>query len=239
MAETVRHPEGSDGIDRGVLDSVMAGAGRRQVRGMSGQRTTFQECAREKDRRGRLPMVAVSALGWFAAGSYRPEQAICGVRTLLRYRGELIRFAAEHIQHMQKALEQMNVKLGHVISDVTGVSGLAIIDAILAGERDLRTLAKLRDPRVRASEETIIKALEGDYRLENLITLQYSLDLYRHYQKKIGELDKEMEAFKSELPDRIDIGKYPLPPRKKKSRPKQQHNAPAFDLRTHCYRILG
>ena len=172
-------------------------------------------------------------------GSYRPEQAICGVRTLLRYRGELIRFAAEHIQHMQKALEQMNVKLGHVISDVTGVSGLAIIDAILAGERDLRTLAKLRDPRVRASEETIIKALEGDYRLEHLITLQYSLDLYRHYQKKIGELDKEMEAFKSELPDRIDIGKYPLPPRKKKSRPKQQHNAPAFDLRTHCYRILG
>src|ERR1035438_5920598 len=77
---------------------------------------------------------------------------------------------------MQKALEQMNVKLGHVISDVTGVSGLAIIDAILAGERDLRTLAKLRDPRVRASEETIIKALEGDYRLEHLITLQYVSD---------------------------------------------------------------
>jgi transposase len=172
-------------------------------------------------------------------GSYRPEQAICGVRTLLRYRGELIRFAAEHIQHMQKALEQMNIKLGHVISDVTGVSGLAIIDAILAGERDLRTLAKLRDPRVRASEETIIKALEGDYRLEHLITLQYSLDLYRHYQNKIGELDKEMEAFMSELPDRIDIGKHPLPPRQKKSRPKKQHNAPAFDLRTHCYRILG
>src|ERR1035437_10214343 len=68
MAETVRHPEGSDRIDRGVLDSVMAGAGRRQVRGMSGQRTTFQECAREKDRRGKLPRVAVAALGWFAAG---------------------------------------------------------------------------------------------------------------------------------------------------------------------------
>src|ERR1017187_4097036 len=68
MAETVRHPEGSDGIDRGVLDSVMAGAGRRQVRGMSGQRPPFQECAREKDRRGRLPMVAVSAFGGFAAG---------------------------------------------------------------------------------------------------------------------------------------------------------------------------
>src|SRR6202142_4326213 len=68
MVETVRRPEGSDGIDRGVLDSAMAGAGRRQVRDMPGQRTAFQECAREKDRRGRLPMVAVSALGGFATG---------------------------------------------------------------------------------------------------------------------------------------------------------------------------
>jgi len=66
-------------------------------------------------------------------GSYRPDQAICGVRTLLRYRGELIQFAAQHIQHMQKALEQMNIKLSHVISDLTGVSGLAIVDAMLAG----------------------------------------------------------------------------------------------------------
>lgn len=172
-------------------------------------------------------------------GSFRPEQAICGVRTLLRYRTELIRFAAEHIQHMQKALEQMNVKLSHVISDLMGVTGLAIVDAILAGERDLRKLAKLRDPRVHASEETIMKSLEGDYRLEHLITLQHSLELYRHYQKKIGELDQKMEAFMSQLPDRIDTSKYPLPPRKKKSRPKKQHNTPAFDLRTHCYRILG
>ena len=149
-------------------------------------------------------------------GSFRPEQAVCGVRTLLRYRVELIRFAAEHIQHMQKALEQMNVKLGHVISDLTGVTGLAIVDAILSGERDLRELAKLRDPRVRASEETIMKSLEGDYRLEHLTTLRYSLGLYRHYQEKIGELDKQMEAFMSQLPDGIDMEKYPMPPWRKK-----------------------
>src|ERR1017187_9482982 len=172
-------------------------------------------------------------------GSFRPDQAICGVRTLLRYRVELIRFAAEHIQHMQKALEQMNVKLSHVISDLTGVTGLAIVDAILDGERDLKRLADLRDPRVHASQETIMKSLDGDYRLEHLITLQHSLDLYRHYQKKIGELDKKMEVFMSGLPDRIDIGKCPLPARKKKSRAQKRHNAPAFDLRTHCYRILG
>jgi transposase len=172
-------------------------------------------------------------------GSYRPEQAICGVRTLLRYRLELIRFAAEHIQHMQKALEQMNVKLSHVISELTGVSGLAIVDAILSGERDPRKLAQLRDPRVQASEETIMKSLEGDYRPEHLFTLQHSLDLFRHYQKKIGELDQKMETFMSELPDRIDVGKFPIPPRRKKSRPHKHRNAPAFDLRTHCYRILG
>jgi hypothetical protein len=171
-------------------------------------------------------------------GSFRPEQAVCGVRTLLRYRVELIRFAAEHIQHMQKALEQMNVKLGHVISDLTGVTGLAIVDAILSGERDLRELAKLRDPRVRASEETIMKSLEGDYRLEHLTTLRYSLGLYRHYQEKIGELDKQMEAFMSQLPDGIDMEKYPMPPWRKKSRPAKHHNAPAFDLRMQCYRIL-
>jgi len=172
-------------------------------------------------------------------GSYRPDQAICGVRTLLRYRGELIQFAAQPIQHMQKALEQMNIKLSHVISDLTGVSGLAIVDAILAGERDLRKLAKLRDPRVRASEETIMKSLEGDYRPEHLITLQYSLDLYRYYQTQIAELDKKMETFMSELPDRVDMDKCPLPPWRKRSRQHKQHNAPAFDLRTHCYRILG
>jgi transposase len=172
-------------------------------------------------------------------GSYRPAQAICGVRTLLRYRVELIRFAAEHIQHMQKALEQMNVKLNHVISDLTGVTGLAIVDAILGGERDLRKLAGLRQPGIRASEETIMKSLEGDYRLEHLITLQHSLDLYRHYQQKIGELDKKMEVFMSGLPDRVDLSQCPLPPWRKKSRAHKQHNAPAFDLRTHCYRILG
>src|ERR1035438_8738859 len=123
----------------------------------------------------------------------------------------------------------MNVKLSHVISNLMGVSGLAIVDAILSGERDLRKLAKLRDPRIRASEETIMKSLEGDYRLEHLITLQHSLDLYRHYQQKIGELDKKMEVFMSGLPDRIDIGKCPLPARKKKRRAHKRHNAQAFD----------
>ncbi len=171
--------------------------------------------------------------------SFRPDQATCGVRTLLRFRTELIQFAAQHIQHMQKALEQMNIKLSHVISDLTGVTGLAIVDAILGGERDLRKLAALGSRRVRASEETLMKSLEGDYRPEHLITLQCSLDLYRHYQTKIAELDKRMDSFMSELPDGVDISQYPLPAWRKQSRQHKQHNAPAFDLRSHCYRILG
>ena len=171
--------------------------------------------------------------------SFRPEQAICAVRTLLRHRNNLIEGAAKHVLHMEKALEQMNLKLHHVISDLTGVTGLAIVDAILAGNHDPAALAKLCDRRIRASEETIVKSLEGDYRPEHLITLRQSLELYRDYQKKIAALDGEMEAFMAELPAKVDLRAHPLPEGKKKRSKKPQHNAPAFDLRSHCYRLLG
>lgn len=170
--------------------------------------------------------------------SHRPEQAICGVRTLLRMRSELIAMAAQHIQHMQKCLEQMNIKLAHVISELAGVTGLAIVEAIAGGERDPEKLTKLRDKRIQASAETIRKSLEGDYREEHVITLGISLALYRQYQEAIESLDKRMEEFLYRLPEKIDTGKFPLPATKKKNRKKTRH-APAFDLRTHCYRVLG
>jgi len=172
-------------------------------------------------------------------GSHRPDEAICGLRTLLRYRGELVKSAAMHLQHMHKSLEEMNIKLGHVLSELQGVTGLVIVDALLAGERDLKKLAQLRDGRVRASEETIMKSLEGDYRVQHLITLQFARNLYQHYQTLIELLDREMEAFMSQLPDRVDLKDYPLPASQKKTQPKRQHNAPAYDLRTQCYRVLG
>jgi len=99
-------------------------------------------------------------------GSFRPAQEVCVLRSLTRHRDNLIRLASTHVLHMQKALDQMNVQLHHVLSDITGLSGLAILDAILAGERDPRVLARLRDGRVKASEETIVQALTGDYRAE-------------------------------------------------------------------------
>jgi transposase len=170
-------------------------------------------------------------------GSFRPEQDICAVRTLLRHRQNLVQMAAEHTLHMQKAMEQMNVKLAHVISDITGVSGLRIIDAILQGEREPRALAKLRDKRIQADEETMLKSLEGDYRAEHLITLKRSLAGYRFYQQQIAELDQEMEGFLGALPSKIDLREHPLPPATK--RQTRQHNAPAYDLRSQCYRAFG
>lgn len=108
-------------------------------------------------------------------GSFHPPEAVSAVRSVLRHRGSLVRMAASHIQHMQKALTQMNLHLHHVISDITGKTGLLILDAILAGERDPATLAQLRDSRVRASQETIAKALVGTWRREHLFTLRQSL----------------------------------------------------------------
>jgi hypothetical protein len=100
--------------------------------------------------------------------------------------------ASEHILHMQKALSQMNVQIHHVLSDITGASGQAILDAILQGERDPVVLARLCNPRVKSPREKVALALEGNYRPEHLFTLKQSLDGYRYYQKVIAELDLEI-----------------------------------------------
>src|SRR5207249_6027238 len=107
--------------------------------------------------------------------------------------------AATHVNHMQKALDQMNLQLHHVISDITGQTGLAIVDAILAGKRDPFELAKLRNERIKASEEVIAKSLVGDYRAEHLFTLRQSLAAYRSYQKMIDDCDHEIRRYLEEF----------------------------------------
>jgi transposase len=107
--------------------------------------------------------------------SFRPADQVCVLRSLVRHRDSLIQAAAGHVLRMQKALNQMNLRIHHVISDITGVTGLRILDAILAGERDATKLAALRDGRIKASEQTILKSLVGDYRREHLFTLRQSL----------------------------------------------------------------
>ena len=127
--------------------------------------------------------------------SFRPEQETCAMRSLLRHRESLVQMASTHVNHMQKSLDQMNLQLHHVISDITGQTGLAILDAILSGERDPKVLAKLRSTGIKASEEIIVKSLVGDYRPEHLFTLQQSLDFYRHYQKMIENCNKEINDY--------------------------------------------
>jgi transposase len=170
--------------------------------------------------------------------SFRPPEAVCAVRTLLRHRDGLVQAAAAHTQHMQKALSQMNVQLHHVLTDITGVTGLAILDAILAGERDPQVLARHRDHRVKASAETIAKALVGDYRPEHLFTLRQSLASYRHYQRLLEACDVEIQTRLGAFASTIDPARHPLPP-PTGSRRKPRGTTPGFDLRTELYRILG
>jgi transposase len=125
--------------------------------------------------------------------SFRPQQEIVAIRSLARNRAKLVRYATQHVHHMQKSLTQMNIQLHHVISDITGVTGLAIIDAIISGQYEPSTLAELKDRRIKASKETIAKALKGDYRPEHLFTLRQAREALRFTERQISECDAEIE----------------------------------------------
>lgn len=169
------------------------------------------------------------------SGAFRPSDAICVLRGYLRQRGMLVRSAAEHIQHMQKALTQMNVKLQHVVSDVTGVTGMNIIRAIVAGERNPEELASFRDPHCKNDAVTIAKALQGNWREEHLFTLQQALELYDVYQAKISDCDKRIEDWLQSFPHRVDGAPPPTRKRKRNTR----GNAPRFDAHESLYRMAG
>ena len=172
------------------------------------------------------------------AASFRPPEDICQLRSLLRHRDNLVHLSVKHIQHMQKSLDQMNLHLHHVISDVTGVTGLRIIRAIVAGDRDPQTLAQHRDYRIHSSVDTIAKALEGDYRPEHVFTLTQSLALYDFTQEQVAACDQEIERVLDAFASLVDPATHPLPPPTTAHR-QPQRNEPAFDLRTHLYRLTG
>lgn len=130
----------------------------------------------------------------------------------------------------------MNLQLHKVISDISGLTGMRIIKSILAGERDPITLAKMRDPRIKRSAETIAKALEGDYRQEHLFALKQAVEAYEVYQRQIQDCDQEMEAYLAKLDSKVDDNTLPLSEGKSRNR---RGNAPHFDLRSHLYRITG
>jgi transposase len=182
-------------------------------------------------------VAAVSALGLLRA-SFRPPQEVCAIRSLARHRDSLIGMATGHVHHMQKALDQRNLPLHHAISDITGTTGLAIIDAILSGERDTGKLARLRDPRIRASQEIIAKSLVGDYRPEHLFRLRQSVMLYREYQRTIAACESEMQQRRKNLESKADPASLP-PAKDSVKKCKVMPPAKALALREEAYRILG
>ncbi len=171
-------------------------------------------------------------------GSFRPDGELCAVRAYLRQRASLLEYRAAHIQHLQKALLQMNVQLTQVLSDITGETGLAIIRRIVAGDRDPVRLAQLRDPRCRHSTDELAKALTGNYRAEHVFALQQALDLYDIYTDKVRECDRELEQQFSGMKPRHDQGILP-PLDGRDKRDSHSKNAPAYDARTLLYHLVG
>jgi len=200
----------------------------RHVQNVPGRRTDVSDCQW---------LQYLHAVGLLRA-SFRPPQDVCALRSLLRHRDNLIKQASVHILHMQKSLDQMNLRLHHVIDDITGMTGLAILDAILAGQQDPQELAKLRQPGIKASPETILKSLRGDYRSEHLFVLRQSLAAYRYFQRLLQECDHQIHTILKTFASRVDVKRHPLPPQRA-GRRKPRHNEPRFNLRQHLYRIFG
>ena len=167
-------------------------------------------------------------------GAFRPPEQVCALRAYLRQRENLVRYASSHIQHMQKALRQMNLLLDNVVSNIAGVTGMKIIRSIVAGERDAKKLAKLRDSRCKRSVSTIAKSLVGHYRDEHIFALTQAVELYDIYNEKRLACDLAIERQISSF-DSKEIS-TPLRPVKYKYK---RGNELSFDVRTHLHRITG
>ena len=166
------------------------------------------------------------------SGAFRPKNEICVLRSVSRQLDMLTRYQSRHVQHMQKALTQMNLQLDNVISNVAGETGLKIIRAILAGERDPVKLAQLRNSRIRASEESIVKSLQGNWREEHLFALKQALSLHETYAQAIAECDQQVAL----VLERLAHHEVPVPPPNRRGRPR---NVDKFDLARALHRACG
>ncbi|WP_342265359.1 IS110 family transposase [Cardinium endosymbiont of Philonthus spinipes] len=167
-------------------------------------------------------------------GSFRPDDEICVLRSYIRQRESLVKTAAIHINRMQKALSQMNLQLHKVIRDITGVTGIRIIESILSGERNAAKLASLKDCRIKSDEATIAKALTGDYRAEHLFSLRQEHRLYLIYQEAIAECDKAIADYYKQFETKSDSGPPCI-----KSKATSTKNKPQFGLHEELYRVTG
>ena len=170
------------------------------------------------------------------SGSFRPDDQVCVLRSYIRQRDTLIKGASAHVQRMQKALIQMNLHLHKVISDITGLTGMKIIKAIVAGEREPQVLATLKDPRIKNSTADIALALTGDYRNEHLFVLKQELTLYEVYQQQITAVDAEIEKCLASFEPKT-LAQPPTTGKKRRKKPTANH--PNFDLHKYLYRMAG
>ena len=168
--------------------------------------------------------------------AFRPDEEVCALRAYMRQRDNLVANRASHIQHMQKALRQMNLLLDNVVTDITGKTGLTIIRSIVEGERDPLQLAKHRDPHCKKTEQQIARSLKGHYRAEHLFALQQSVELYDIYDEKISACDRalasQLKQFDSKADDSDNMPDKPVKKRKSSS-------SPDFDVRSELYRVTG
>jgi transposase len=212
-------------LERHGLEVYLVNA--RHTKNVPGRKSDVQEC------QWLLKLHAFGLLN----NSFQPRDEIRIARTLWRQREFLVAEAASTIQRMQKVLTEMNVQLANVLSDLSGVSGMKIIQAILEGEREPQALAALVMPGVKATQEDIAHSLEGNWREELLFVLRQHLELYRTYQEKITDCDLRLRKHLESLGSKVDLQTQPLGPRPK-GKPNSR-NAPSFDLRSELYRITG
>jgi len=183
------------------------------------------------------------------SASFRPDDEICVLRCYWRHRDMLVKYASSHIQHMQKALDLMNIHIHKAISDITGVTGMSIIRAILCGERNPVVLAEMRDPRIKCTEDELVEALQGDYRPEHLFTLGQALSLYDFYRQQIAECDRQIEACLTQMGTKWEAPQESSQANDANAddnsiagKPKKKRiggNAPTFDLHTHLITLCG
>jgi len=206
------------------LDVIVANA--REVRSVPGRKSDISDAQW---------LQRLHACGLLRA-SFRPGRDIAALRAYLRLRERHLDYAAAHIQHMQKALTFMNLQLHHVVSDITGVTGLKIIRAIVAGERDPQVLARMRDVRCKADTETVRAALIGNYQPEHVFALTQALALYDFYQARIDECDAEIQRTLATLCEGEAPPTTPLPKARHRT---EQPNAVNFDTRPLLYQLAG
>jgi transposase len=167
------------------------------------------------------------------SGAFRPTDDVCALRAVSRQRDMLLASQARHIQHMQKALTQMNVQLANVISDVVGETGQKVVRGIIAGERDGQVLAKMKNARIRASEEEIAKSLQGNWREGHVFVLKQAMVLYDAYGTQLAECDAKLESMLAALV----VGDDDEPTKGRQIG--RSKNAPRFDVRRYLFKLCG